>query len=124
VYPPEPALRCIIDMFEWCSENTPKYNPISISGYHIREAGATAAEELALSAPDIGPKAPGPMAGVISPVLMNSAAGLERALQAAGMADRQLLRETLRANGLHDFEPEADPDLTQRIVGRAQVGPQ
>ncbi|MGY8779921.1 MAG: methylmalonyl-CoA mutase family protein, partial [Longimicrobiales bacterium] len=36
VYPPEPALRCIVDMFEWCSEHTPKYNPISISGYHIR----------------------------------------------------------------------------------------
>jgi methylmalonyl-CoA mutase, N-terminal domain len=49
IYPPEPALRCIIDMFEWCSEHTPKYNPISISGYHIREAGSTAAEELAFT---------------------------------------------------------------------------
>ena len=49
IYPPEPALRLILDMFEWCSENTPKYNPISISGYHIREAGATAAEELAFT---------------------------------------------------------------------------
>jgi methylmalonyl-CoA mutase, N-terminal domain len=49
VFPPEPALRCIVDMFEWCSEHTPKYNPISISGYHIREAGSTAAEELAFT---------------------------------------------------------------------------
>ena len=49
VFPPEPALRCIVDMVEWCSEHTPKYNPISISGYHIREAGATAAEELAFT---------------------------------------------------------------------------
>ena len=49
VFPPEPALRCIVDMFEWSSQNTPKYNPISISGYHIREAGATAAEELAFT---------------------------------------------------------------------------
>ena len=49
VYPPEPALRCIVDMFEWCSEHTPKYNPISISGYHIREAGSTAAQELAFT---------------------------------------------------------------------------
>jgi len=49
VFPPESALRCIVDMFEWCSTNTPKYNPISISGYHIREAGATAAEELAFT---------------------------------------------------------------------------
>jgi methylmalonyl-CoA mutase N-terminal domain/subunit len=47
VYPPEPALRLVIDMFEWASQNAPKYNPISISGYHIREAGSTAAQELA-----------------------------------------------------------------------------
>jgi methylmalonyl-CoA mutase, N-terminal domain len=49
VFPPEPALRCIVDMFEWCSEHAPLYNPISISGYHIREAGATAGEELAFT---------------------------------------------------------------------------
>jgi methylmalonyl-CoA mutase, N-terminal domain len=47
VYPPEPALRLIIDLFQWCSKRAPKYNPISISGYHIREAGATAVQELA-----------------------------------------------------------------------------
>jgi methylmalonyl-CoA mutase, N-terminal domain len=49
VYPPEPALRLIVDMFEWCSEHAPKYNPISISGYHIREAGSTAGQELAFT---------------------------------------------------------------------------
>ncbi|MGI9628875.1 MAG: acyl-CoA mutase large subunit family protein, partial [Longimicrobiales bacterium] len=49
VFPPEPALRLIIDMFEWCSTNAPKYNPISISGYHIREAGSTAGQELAFT---------------------------------------------------------------------------
>jgi methylmalonyl-CoA mutase N-terminal domain/subunit len=49
IYPPEPALKLIVDMFEWCSEHAPKYNPISISGYHIREAGATAAQELAFT---------------------------------------------------------------------------
>jgi methylmalonyl-CoA mutase N-terminal domain/subunit len=47
IYPPEPALRLIVDMFEWASARAPRYNPISISGYHIREAGATAAQELA-----------------------------------------------------------------------------
>ncbi len=47
VFPPEPAINLIIDMFEWCSKKAPKYNPISISGYHIREAGATAGQELA-----------------------------------------------------------------------------
>ena len=49
VFPPEPALRLIVDMFEWCSDHAPKYNPISISGYHIREAGATAGQELAFT---------------------------------------------------------------------------
>jgi methylmalonyl-CoA mutase N-terminal domain/subunit len=49
VYPPEPALRLIVDMFAWASEHAPKYNPISISGYHIREAGATAGQELAFT---------------------------------------------------------------------------
>jgi methylmalonyl-CoA mutase, N-terminal domain len=47
VFPPEPALRLIVDMFEWASKESPKYNPISISGYHIREAGSTAVQELA-----------------------------------------------------------------------------
>jgi methylmalonyl-CoA mutase N-terminal domain/subunit len=47
IYPAEPALGLIVDMFEWCAQHAPKYNPISISGYHIREAGATAAQELA-----------------------------------------------------------------------------
>ena len=47
VFPAEPALDLIVDMFEWCARKAPKYNPISISGYHIREAGATAAQELA-----------------------------------------------------------------------------
>jgi len=49
VYPPEPALRLIVDMFDWSSRNAPKYNPISISGYHIREAGSTAGQELAFT---------------------------------------------------------------------------
>jgi len=49
VYPAEPALKIIVDMFEWAAEHTPKWNTISISGYHIREAGATAAQELAFT---------------------------------------------------------------------------
>jgi methylmalonyl-CoA mutase, N-terminal domain len=49
VYPVEEALKIIVDMFEWGSEHTPKWNTISISGYHIREAGATAAQELAFT---------------------------------------------------------------------------
>jgi len=49
IYPVDPALKLIIDMFEWASEHAPKYNPISISGYHIREAGSTAAQELAFT---------------------------------------------------------------------------
>ncbi len=49
IYPAEPALKIIVDLFEWAAEHTPKWNTISISGYHIREAGATAAQELALT---------------------------------------------------------------------------
>jgi methylmalonyl-CoA mutase N-terminal domain/subunit len=47
IYPPEPALKIIGDVFEWSAEHAPRFNTISISGYHIREAGATAGQELA-----------------------------------------------------------------------------
>jgi methylmalonyl-CoA mutase N-terminal domain/subunit len=49
IYPVEPALKIIVDMFAWAAEHTPKWNTISISGYHIREAGATAVQELAFT---------------------------------------------------------------------------
>ncbi len=52
VYPIEPALRLIIDGFEWAAKHTPQWNTISISGYHIREAGATAVQELAFTLAD------------------------------------------------------------------------
>lgn len=52
IYPPKPSMRIITDIFEFCSEETPKFNTISISGYHIREAGATAAQELAFTLGD------------------------------------------------------------------------
>ena len=51
-FPIEPALRLIVDMFEWGSEHVPQWNTISISGYHIREAGSTAAQELAFTLAD------------------------------------------------------------------------
>ena len=49
VYPVEPALKIIVDVFEWAGRHAPQWNTISISGYHIREAGATAAQELAFT---------------------------------------------------------------------------
>jgi methylmalonyl-CoA mutase N-terminal domain/subunit len=49
IFPAEPALKIIVDLFEWAAVHTPKWNTISISGYHIREAGATAAQELAFT---------------------------------------------------------------------------
>ena len=52
IYPAEGALRLTTDMFAWCSQYAPKWNPISISGYHIREAGATAVQELAFTFAD------------------------------------------------------------------------
>jgi methylmalonyl-CoA mutase N-terminal domain/subunit len=52
VFPPAPSVRLITDMFEWCAENLPNWNPISISGYHIREAGSTAVQEVAFTLAD------------------------------------------------------------------------
>ncbi|MFC6988940.1 methylmalonyl-CoA mutase [Haloplanus sp. GCM10025708] len=49
IYPPEQSMRLITDIFEFCAEETPKFNTISISGYHIREAGSTAAQEIAFT---------------------------------------------------------------------------
>jgi methylmalonyl-CoA mutase, N-terminal domain len=49
IYPPEPSLRLIADVFRFCAAEVPGWNPISISGYHIREAGATAVQELAFT---------------------------------------------------------------------------
>jgi isobutyryl-CoA mutase large subunit len=52
VFPPQPHLRLIGDLLEFCAQEVPKYHPISISGYHIREAGSTAAQELAFTLAD------------------------------------------------------------------------
>lgn len=49
IFPPKPSLRLITDIFQWCAQNTPLFNTISISGYHIREAGSTAAQEIAFT---------------------------------------------------------------------------
>lgn len=52
IYPPRPSMRLITDTFRFCTREMPRWNPISISGYHIREAGATAAQELAFTIRD------------------------------------------------------------------------
>ena len=52
IFPPEPSMRLVTDMIEFCTKNMPKYNTVSISGYHIREAGSTAAQELAFTLSD------------------------------------------------------------------------
>jgi methylmalonyl-CoA mutase, N-terminal domain len=51
-FPIDPAMRLLGDMMEWCTRNMPRWHPVSISGYHIREAGATAAQELAFTLKD------------------------------------------------------------------------
>ena len=48
-YPPRPSMRLVVDLFKYCHDNVPKWNTISISGYHMREAGATAVQELAFT---------------------------------------------------------------------------
>jgi methylmalonyl-CoA mutase N-terminal domain/subunit len=52
IFPPKPSMRLITDVFEYCSKNLPKWNTISISGYHIREAGSTAVQEVAFTLAD------------------------------------------------------------------------
>jgi len=52
IYPIKPAMKLVIDTFGFCTEHVPRYNPVSVSGYHIREAGATAAQELAFTLRD------------------------------------------------------------------------
>jgi len=49
IFPPKPSMRLVTDIFEYCAKNVPKWNTISISGYHIREAGATAVQEIAFT---------------------------------------------------------------------------
>ncbi len=52
IFPPEPSMRIITDMIEYCTSDVPQWNPVSVSGYHIREAGSTAAQELAYTLAD------------------------------------------------------------------------
>jgi methylmalonyl-CoA mutase, N-terminal domain len=52
IFPPQPSMRLVVDMIEWCSERLPLMHPVSISGYHIREAGSNAAQELAFTLAD------------------------------------------------------------------------
>jgi methylmalonyl-CoA mutase, N-terminal domain len=52
IFPPQPSMRLVVDMIEWCSREMPLMHPVSISGYHIREAGSTAAQELAFTLAD------------------------------------------------------------------------
>jgi methylmalonyl-CoA mutase, N-terminal domain len=52
IFPPEPSLRLVVDMIEWCAREMPLMHPVSISGYHIREAGSTAGQELAFTLAD------------------------------------------------------------------------
>ena len=66
IYPPEASMRLVTDVFAWCGENLPKWNVISISGYHIREAGANAVQEVAFT-----------MANAIAYVQAAIAAGLD-----------------------------------------------
>jgi len=52
IFPPNPSMRIIVDMIEFCKNEVPQFNPVSVSGYHIREAGSTAAQELAFTLAD------------------------------------------------------------------------
>src|SRR5205807_8358721 len=52
IFPPEPSMRLVVDMIEFCAQELPRWHPVSISGYHIREAGSNAVQELAFTLAD------------------------------------------------------------------------
>src|SRR4029079_1475145 len=52
IFPPEPSMRLVVDMIEFCAQELPRWHPFSISGYHIREAGSNALQELAFTLAD------------------------------------------------------------------------
>ncbi len=87
IFPPKPSMRIITDIFRWCSENLPRWNTISISGYHIREAGSTAAQEIAFT-------------------LANGMAYVESALQAGLAVDKFAPRLSFFFNAHMDFFEE------------------
>src|SRR5204862_8153289 len=84
IYPPRPAMRIITDMFAWASRELPEWNTISISGYHIREAGSTAVQEVAFT-------------------LANAIAYIEAALQAGLAVDSFAPRLSFFFNSHSDF---------------------
>jgi methylmalonyl-CoA mutase, N-terminal domain len=87
IYPPSPSMRLVTDVFEYADEHIPQWNTISISGYHIREAGATAAQELAFT-------------------IANGLAYVEAALDAGLDVDRFAPRLSFFWNGHNDFFEE------------------
>ncbi len=87
IYPPQPSMRLITDIFAWCGENLPSWNTISISGYHIREAGATAVQEVAFT-------------------LSNAVAYVEAALQAGLQVDDFAPRLAFFFNAHNNFLEE------------------
>src|SRR5215471_11197386 len=87
IYPPRPAMRIITDVFAWTSSELPEWNPISISGYHIREAGSTAAQEVAFT-------------------LANAIAYIESAVQAGLEVDTFAPRLSFFFNAHNDFLEE------------------
>ena len=88
IFPPKPSMRLITDIFAYCTDNTPKFNTISISGYHIREAGSTAVQELAFT-------------------LSNAKAYVEAALEAGLDVDKFAPRLAFFFNGHNQFFEEA-----------------
>ncbi|MDQ1373446.1 MAG: methylmalonyl-CoA mutase, N-terminal domain [Actinomycetota bacterium] len=88
IYPPRPSMRIITDIFEYCQRHMPQWNTISISGYHIREAGSTAVQEIAFT-------------------LANGIAYVEAAVQAGMKVDEFASRLSFFWNGHNNFFEEA-----------------
>ena len=97
IFPPAPSMRLIADTLLWCAAEAPKWNPISISGYHIREAGATAIEELGLT-------------------MSNAIAYVEAGLAAGLSIDEFAPRISFFLNGQNDFFEEIAKFRAARVL--------
>src|SRR5206468_4148816 len=98
ICPPEPSLRIVVDMIEFCARAVPRWHPVSISGYHIREAGSTAVQELAFTLAD---------------GIAYVEAAVKRGLRVDEFARRDA-RAALRAGGHGGAPHAADPGRGER----------
>jgi methylmalonyl-CoA mutase N-terminal domain/subunit len=103
IYPPDPSVRLVVDSMAYCAEVMPRFNPVSVSGYHIREAGATAPEEVGLT---------------LAAALTYLERGRERGIEPDSVAPRRRSSSTYTMTPRRDRQaPGSPPAVTRRPAG-------